>query len=153
VFIGVTVHWVVDGHMQSIILDFIKWVTKISSSGIRANDHMPRASKGHTGTYLASWVLENLHEYGIHGKVSRSAIDATTWSLTINIRFSRWQLIMRPTTTHSLTTFLNYSRAFRVLQLIFSVSPMFLILSLRYLSPVSKDLWPLNYSLGSSFTV
>ena len=25
-FIGATVHWVVDGHMQSVILDFIKYV-------------------------------------------------------------------------------------------------------------------------------
>jgi hypothetical protein len=25
VFIGATVHWVVDGHMQSLILDFVKY--------------------------------------------------------------------------------------------------------------------------------
>jgi hypothetical protein len=32
--------------------------------------HNHRASKSHTGVYLASRVSECLHEYGIHGKVS-----------------------------------------------------------------------------------
>jgi hypothetical protein len=42
----------------------------IHPSAIQANVHVHRASKDHTGTYLAGRVSECLHEYGIHGKVS-----------------------------------------------------------------------------------
>jgi len=68
----VTVHWVVDGHMQSIILDFIKLGISLSRCNLYVNSLIGRASKVHTGAYLASCVSECLHEYGIHGKVRQA---------------------------------------------------------------------------------
>ncbi|KAF8884066.1 hypothetical protein CPB84DRAFT_1850784 [Gymnopilus junonius] len=46
-FIGVTVQFVDNGKIRSIVLDFIK------------------AMKAHTGIYLAAWISECLHVYGI----------------------------------------------------------------------------------------
>ena len=36
---------------------------------LKAYSYIDKASKAHTGTYLASRVSKCLHEYGIHGKV------------------------------------------------------------------------------------
>ena len=68
-FVGATIHWVVDGHIQSIILDFIKLGIFLLCRTLYADSHISRAFKAHTGAYLASHVSECLHEYGIHRKV------------------------------------------------------------------------------------
>ena len=51
--------------MVSVILDFIKWVW----SFIYLSLLLQRATKAHTGAYLAACIAECLREYGIDDKV------------------------------------------------------------------------------------
>ncbi|KAJ3490696.1 hypothetical protein NLJ89_g11414 [Agrocybe chaxingu] len=50
-FIGLTAHWIIDGRMASTILDFIK------------------ATKAHTGEYLAARIAESIRGYGLQDKI------------------------------------------------------------------------------------
>ncbi|KAJ7937747.1 hypothetical protein B0H13DRAFT_2302575 [Mycena leptocephala] len=50
-FLGITVTWIRDGHMDTLILDFVK------------------ASKALTGPYLAARISECLHDFGIQDKI------------------------------------------------------------------------------------
>ncbi|KAF4611964.1 hypothetical protein D9613_004308 [Agrocybe pediades] len=56
-FIGTTVHWILDGKIVSAILDFIK------------------ATKAHTGVYLAARIAECLREYKIQDKIMGFTAD------------------------------------------------------------------------------
>jgi hypothetical protein len=66
------VHWAGDGQIQSTILDFVKYVRcRLSYARCHITYTMIfRASKGHTGSYLAARISECLHDYGIQDKVS-----------------------------------------------------------------------------------
>lgn len=50
-FLGVTIHFIEDGHNQSLILDFIK------------------LTKAHTGQYLAQKLAQCIQDYGLEKKV------------------------------------------------------------------------------------
>ena len=72
-FLGATVHWVHEGHMQSLILDFIKCVFLLYP----AFQFLPygpykyddRVTKAHMGQYLAACIAETLHDFGIDEKM------------------------------------------------------------------------------------
>jgi hypothetical protein len=69
-FIGATAHWVIDGKMASITLDFIKSVfSPIFFCLVFMSDFLKRVTKAHTGEYLGARIAECLREYGIHEKV------------------------------------------------------------------------------------
>ena len=70
-FLGATVHWVHEGHMQSLILDFIKCILLIYPAfEFLLYKYGDRVTKAHTGQYLATCIAEMLHDFGIDEKVS-----------------------------------------------------------------------------------
>lgn len=75
-FLGVTVHWIREGCIQSVVLDFIKCVVPLFE--LQEFIHGSRASKAHTGVYLASRLFECLREYGIEDKVCVWCIHHTS---------------------------------------------------------------------------
>jgi hypothetical protein len=63
------VHWIKNGKLQSMILNFIKYVIYVSAA-IQLLTTVSRATKGHTGAYLAGRISECLHDFGIQRKVA-----------------------------------------------------------------------------------
>ena len=60
-----------------------------------------RASKGHTGSYLAARISECLHEYEIQDKVSINEMYGGVMLMSNDAhRFSHLPLTMRPTIIH-----------------------------------------------------
>jgi hypothetical protein len=68
-FLGLTMHWIRDGKLQSMILDFVKYVV-YNFTIVHLLTAAHRAMKGHTGVYLAGQISECLHDFGIQWKVN-----------------------------------------------------------------------------------
>ena len=68
-FLGITVHWIREGQMQTPILDFVKCVNCYIHETLLTSC---RATKAHTGIYLAGRISECLHDFGIQNKVCYS---------------------------------------------------------------------------------
>lgn len=68
-FLGVTLHRVVKARIQTLILDFIKYVYSSLEQSAVPNQRFDRLTQAHEGEYLARKLEECLKEYNIDTKV------------------------------------------------------------------------------------
>lgn len=71
-FLGSCIAMISDGKLAVIILDFIKYVSVFCILSLLLQGSYSRASRAHTGVYLAGRIAQCLHEYGIEDRVSSS---------------------------------------------------------------------------------
>ncbi|EKM48231.1 uncharacterized protein PHACADRAFT_33973, partial [Phanerochaete carnosa HHB-10118-sp] len=73
-FLEVTVQYVIDGYIKSVILNFI-WFIAYQLSSILYRSCGKRLAQGHTGVYLGKKLIECLKLYGIKKKKGSSASE------------------------------------------------------------------------------